>query len=118
VSIKVEASESKSDKSSGGSKSDSKQGSFNVDRLLMQTIVDPNLVHKLVSLFMNYYIISDCFRAKTQASLNFILKRSIGIEVILNCLRLSPNEMKVIEAIFMTLLFETVEYSRLKQQMD
>ncbi len=80
----------------------------------MQTIVDPNLVHKLVSLFMNYYIISDCFRAKTQASLNFILKRSIGIEVILNCLRLSPNEMKVIEAIFMTLLFETVEYSRLK----
>ena len=79
-----------------------------------QTTVDPSLLYKLVSLFMNYYIVSDCFRAKSQASLNFILKRSIGIEVILNCLRQSPNEMKVIEGIFMSLLFETVEYAKLK----
>lgn len=63
---------------------------------------------------MNYYIVSDCFKTKSQASLNYVLKRSIGLDVILNCLRQSPNETKVIEAIFMSLLFDTVEYARLK----
>lgn len=63
---------------------------------------------------MSYYIVSDCFRAKSRTSLCYILKRSIGTDMILSCLRLSPNEAKVIEAIVMSLLFETVEYGRVK----
>jgi len=122
--VKIIAESMKSEKSSpsgaglttysGGSKPGSRQGSFNVSWSLTEATLDPTMISKINTLFLNFLTLSHKYCTKSVFNLNYLLKQSISYEIILSALRTSIHEKVTLDVIAFMLLCDSYEYSKLK----
>ena len=71
------------------------------------------MINLIISLYMSFITVANSYSYKNLENLNFILKTTLGADLIVSCLRQCQEEAKMVQAVILVILCGTVDYSKI-----